>query len=49
MIHNIDIESIVTMMKIRPKKYKSNTIKIATGKYKLPLTFKQMLKKISNG
>jgi hypothetical protein len=49
MIQNIDIESIVTILKVLPKKHHTNNIKVAKGKYKLPTTFKQLIKKISNG
>ena len=49
MIQNIDIESIVTIMRMLPKKHHTDTIKVAMGKYRLPVTFKQLFKKISNG
>ncbi len=49
MIQNINIENIVTILKVLPKKYYTNNIKVAKGKYKLPTTFRQMIKKISNG
>lgn len=48
-MNSINIEDIVAMLKILPKKYKTNTIKVAEGKYKLPTTIKQAIKKISNG
>lgn len=49
MIQNIDIEGIVTMMKILPKQYDTPTIKIARGKYKLPTTVGGLLKKLKHG
>lgn len=49
MVDSIDLISIVTMLKIVPKKYSTNTVKVAKGKYKLPTTIKQAIKKISNG
>lgn len=45
----INLEGIVTMMKMLPKQYDTPTIKIARGKYKLPTTLKQLIKKIKNG
>ena len=48
-IQTIDIEGIVTMMKIVPKKYNSKNIHVARGKYKLPTTLKQLIKKLANG
>jgi hypothetical protein len=49
MIHNIDIEGIVTMLRVLPKQYDTDTIKIARGKYKLPTTVKGLLKKLKHG
>lgn len=49
MTHNIDIETIVTMLDIVPKKYYTNNIAIAKGKYKLPKTLMERFKKITNG
>ena len=49
MIQNIDIQTIVTMIRALPKQYHTETIKIATGKYRMPVTFKELFKKISNG
>jgi len=49
MTHNIDIETIVTMLDIVPKKYYTNNIAIAKGKYKLPKTLKERFKKMING
>jgi hypothetical protein len=48
-IQTIDIEGIVTMLKIVPKDYKTNNIKVARGKYKMPTTLKQLIKKLANG
>lgn len=45
----IDIEGIVTMMKIVPKTYKAKNLHVARGKYKLPTTLKQLIKKLANG
>ncbi len=45
----INLEGIVTMMKILPKQYDTETIKIAKGKYKLLTTIKQLFKKLKNG
>ena len=45
----IDIEGIVTMMRILPKQYQTETIKIAKGKYKLPTTIGTLIKKLKNG
>jgi hypothetical protein len=49
MTHNINIEEIVTIMKILPKQYDTPLIKVAKGKYKLPTTFKEIIKKFKNG
>lgn len=49
MTHNIDIETIVTMLGIVPQKYYTNNISIAKGKYKLPKTLMERFKKIANG
>ena len=49
MIQNINIEEIVTMMKILPKQYDTPLIKVAKGKNKLPTTFKVIIKKFKNG
>jgi len=49
MIQNINIEFIVTMMKILPKQYDTKAIKIARGKYKLPTNLGGILKKLNNG
>lgn len=48
MIHNIDIESIVIMMRALPAKYNTPTIKVAKGKYKLPTNFRSLVKRIIN-
>lgn len=48
-MNNIDFQAIVTMLRIIPKKYKTDIVKVASGKYKLPLTVKQAIKKIRNG
>jgi hypothetical protein len=44
----IDIEPIVEMLKFLPKKYKTKNIRVARGKYKLPVTFKQLIQRIIN-
>jgi hypothetical protein len=49
MIQNIDIKDIVTMMRILPKQYDTNNIKIARGKFQLPTTVGGLLKKLKNG
>jgi hypothetical protein len=49
MTHNIDIQEIVTMLKILPKQYDTPTIKVAKGKNKLPTTIKEVIKKFKNG
>jgi hypothetical protein len=49
MIQNIDIESIVTMMKMLPKQYNTPAIKVAKGKNKLPTTLREIIKKFKNG
>jgi hypothetical protein len=49
MEQTISLEGIVTMMKMLPKQYDTETIKIAKGKYKLPTTLKQLIKKLKNG
>ena len=49
MIQNIDIEGIVTMVRILPKQYDTPAIKIARGKHKLPTTVGTLIKKLRNG
>ncbi len=49
MTQNIDIQGIVTMMKMLPKQYNTPTIKVAKGKNKLPTTIKEVIKKFRNG
>ena len=49
MIDTIDFQAIVTMLRILPKKYRTNTVKVAKGKYKLPITLKEAIKKVRNG
>ena len=49
MTQNINIEEIVTMLKILPKQYNTPTIKAARGKNKLPTTIKEVIKKFKNG
>jgi hypothetical protein len=49
MIHNINIEEIVTILKILPKQYNTPTIKAARGKNKLPTSIKEVIKKFKNG
>lgn len=48
MNQNIDISFIVTMLRELPSKYNTPTMKVAKGKYKLPTTFKGLIKKIIN-
>jgi hypothetical protein len=48
-IQNIDIDFIVTALKIVPNKYSTPAIKVAKGKNKLPTTLKQVFKKLRNG
>jgi hypothetical protein len=49
MTQNINIEEIVTMLKILPKQYDTPAIKVAKGKNKLPTTIKEIIKKFKNG
>jgi len=49
MIDSIDFAGIVTILKNLPKKYHTGRIKVARGKYKLPTTFREAIKKITNG
>jgi hypothetical protein len=49
MVQNINIEGIVTILKILPKQYDTPTIKVAKGKNKLPTTIKEVIKKFRNG
>jgi len=49
MTQNINIENIVTMMKMLPKQYDTPAIKVAKGKNKLPTTIKEVIKKFKNG
>jgi len=49
MTQTINIDFIVTMMKILPKQYDTKTIKIARGKYKLPINLGGLLKKLNHG
>ena len=49
MSNSIDFSTIVTMLKLVPKKYRTDTVKVAKGKYKLPLTLKEAIKKVRNG
>lgn len=49
MIQNIDIKQIVTMMRILPKQYDTESIKIARGKYQLPTNVGSIIKKLRNG
>lgn len=48
MQQNIDINFIVTMLKELPSKHNTPAMKVAKGKYKLPTTFKGLIKKIIN-
>jgi hypothetical protein len=47
-MNSIDFKNIEVMLKLVPKKYKTESIRIARGKYKLPVTFKQLIKRIIN-
>jgi hypothetical protein len=49
MTQTINIEAIVTMLKVLPKQYDTPVIKTARGKNKLPTTLKQVFKKLRNG
>jgi hypothetical protein len=49
MTQNIDIKSIVTMMRMLPKEYTSQHIKVAKGKYQLPTNLGSLIKKLKNG
>ena len=49
MIQNIDIKQIVTMMRVLPKQYDTESIKIARGKYQLPTSVGSIIKKLRNG
>ena len=49
MEHTIDIKGIVTMMRMLPKQYHTETIKVAKGKHKLPTTIGTLIKKLKNG
>jgi hypothetical protein len=48
MNQNIDINFLVIMLTELPAKYNTPTIQVAKGKYKLPTTFKGIIKKIIN-
>jgi len=49
MIQTINIESIVTMMRMLPKQYDTKVIKVARGKHKLPTTIGTLIKRLKNG
>ena len=49
MTQTINIENIVTMMRMLPKQYDTPAIKIARGKHKLPITIGTLIKKLKNG
>ena len=49
MEQNINIEFIVTALKLVPKQYSTPAIKLAKGKNKLPTTLKQVFNKLRNG
>ena len=49
MIQNINMEGIVTMMRMLPKQYDTPAIKLARGKHKLPTTIGTLIKKLKNG
>lgn len=48
MKYMIDFDSIRTMLNFVPKGYKTKSIRVARGKYKLPTTFKQFIKRLIN-
>ena len=45
----INLEAIVTMMRMLPKQYDTEVIKVARGKHKLPTTIGTLIKKLKNG
>ena len=47
MIHNINIEGIVTMMKQLPTKYDTPVIEIARGRFKKSTTLKERIKRFT--
>lgn len=49
MEQNINIEFIVTTLKILPAKYGSDKVHIAKGKWEMPTSFKKIFKKFVNG
>ena len=49
MIQTIDIKEIVTIMRVLPKQYDTENIKIARGKYQLPTSVGSIIKKLRNG
>ena len=49
MIQNINIKEIVTMMRVLPKQYDTENIKVARGKYQLPTNVGSIIKKLRNG
>jgi hypothetical protein len=46
MHNNINIEGIVTMIRMLPEKYDTTCIQIARGKFKKPITLTERIKKI---
>ena len=48
MQQTINIDFIVIMLRELPAKHNTPTIQVAKGKYKLPTTFKGIIKKIIN-
>ena len=49
MDQNINIEFIVTTLKMMPAKYNTPAIKIAKGRFIIPTSIKQIFKKFKNG
>lgn len=49
MEQNINIEFIVTTLKLVSRKHSTNTIQIAKGRWELPTKLKHLFKKLRNG
>lgn len=49
MEQTINLEAIVTMMRMLPTQYDTQVIKIARGKHKLPTNIGSLIKKLRNG
>jgi hypothetical protein len=45
----INLEAIVTMMRMLPPQHDTPVIKIARGKHKLPTNIGSLIKKLKNG